>query len=396
MRDCRVGSSTMADGARVCVVPGRRAVSALLAGAAALLLLALSPAVASAHPTQTFDAGNAGWRVLGNDATDEQAETPATFEPGGYISATDEVDETMCDGGGCGLLTFVSSDAPGSPWHADLSHHYGGQLSFDLLTQRPGPPGDGNLAVAITTEDQASLGVFLGNPTGSDGAWTTYSIALSPSNGELQYCDLSSGCAPATAKNIVDVLKNSNFVYVGADAMGSGMGETVALDNVALSGGATPDKDSDGIYDFNDNCSNVANPGQQNRDGDAFGDVCDPDDDGDGVSDTADKCKTIKAGTTSGCPAVTRTLTLKYAAATHKFSGNLGASKAQCKSAQAVTVFKQRPGADLNLGTATTTATGAYSLTKQVGSGEYYSTVPQKVVVNVAQCNAATSPVLTR
>ncbi|MBX2880419.1 MAG: thrombospondin type 3 repeat-containing protein [Granulosicoccus sp.] len=43
------------------------------------------------------------------------------------------------------------------------------------------------------------------------------------------------------------------------------------------------DSDGDGIYDGSDNCPILANPGQENADGDDLGDACDPDPDGDGV-----------------------------------------------------------------------------------------------------------------
>lgn len=41
-------------------------------------------------------------------------------------------------------------------------------------------------------------------------------------------------------------------------------------------GPACADADSDGICDADDNCVNVFNNGQENEDGDEFGDVCDP------------------------------------------------------------------------------------------------------------------------
>ena len=38
---------------------------------------------------------------------------------------------------------------------------------------------------------------------------------------------------------------------------------------------ATPDQDNDGIPDYEDNCPNHYNPGQEDADGDTIGDVCD-------------------------------------------------------------------------------------------------------------------------
>jgi len=48
------------------------------------------------------------------------------------------------------------------------------------------------------------------------------------------------------------------------------------------------DQDRDLLLDGLDNCAAVSNPGQQNFDGDAQGDVCDPDDDNDGLLDVVE------------------------------------------------------------------------------------------------------------
>jgi Thrombospondin type 3 repeat len=48
------------------------------------------------------------------------------------------------------------------------------------------------------------------------------------------------------------------------------------------------DVDGDGLPDVVDNCPDVANPDQQDTDGDEDGDACDADDDNDGVADAGD------------------------------------------------------------------------------------------------------------
>lgn len=64
----------------------------------------------------------------------------------------------------------------------------------------------------------------------------------------------------------------------------SAVGQDTTVPNTVADG------DGDGVPDVDDNCPDVPNADQENRDGDLNGDLCDADDDNDGLPDTRDNC----------------------------------------------------------------------------------------------------------
>ncbi|MEC8363369.1 MAG: thrombospondin type 3 repeat-containing protein [Candidatus Thermoplasmatota archaeon] len=86
--------------------------------------------------------------------------------------------------------------------------------------------------------------------------------------------------------------KSQGFVSPGnrVIAVVAAIALIISLTAFAGIGPAAPlvDSDADGIFNWSDNCPNVANSNQLNYDGDANGDVCDDDDDNDLVSDIED------------------------------------------------------------------------------------------------------------
>jgi len=66
------------------------------------------------------------------------------------------------------------------------------------------------------------------------------------------------------------------------------------------------DADGDGVVEPGDNCPSVANPGQEDLDGDRYGNACDADADGDAFTAPAGDCDDLDASRHPGAPETTQ------------------------------------------------------------------------------------------
>jgi Thrombospondin type 3 repeat len=154
------------------------------------------------------------------------------------------------------------------------------------------------LGVADGTFDQLDFEYSTDATSAFDGTWTDVDALdfVTPAN------------TTAGAKNGNSAANRTNFlpVAIPANVPPDGLfwvrwiGTTIAGANDGLGIDdfqivpVQPDLDGDGRPDAGDNCTGVANPGQEDGDADGSGDACDPIDiDGDGVLDASDNCPTV-------------------------------------------------------------------------------------------------------
>ena len=122
---------------------------------------------------------------------------------------------------------------------------------------------------------------------------------------------------------------------------------------------------------------------------------CNPDTDGDGVPDASDSCPTTAGGgSANGCPSIARTVTLAYSAG--RFSGSISApALSACASNRTVTIWNSVPGPDVKKATTKTLADGSFSIAYTPSPGNYYAKANPATLAGIADCQLATSPILT-
>jgi hypothetical protein len=191
----------------------------------------------------TFDSNAQSWQATQNFGVPTIVTTPATYvgtggNPGGFIQLADS------DSGGLGnpnpeddedIASFLGPALGGG----SSLPNYGGTLSFDIKDSSPGASFTGTQVTLLkgTTADTSTIYPIYHVESSPSSSFATHSFTVSP--GPDWYGP--DGQTEATPLDLQYVLANLGEVDVLADYY-DGAGETVALDNVKLTGGSTPAK----------------------------------------------------------------------------------------------------------------------------------------------------------
>ncbi|RMG18104.1 MAG: hypothetical protein D6729_07555 [Deltaproteobacteria bacterium] len=158
-------------------------------------------------------------------------------------------------------------------------------------------PGIVNHAVKIDADAYPSLTVAFAAPEGAEGpayfSWSTVADGGFPPENNVALPVIPDGRTHTYVVNLAQVPQWSGLVdglrlVVGSQIPKANSSFTISL--VSLSTDLIADADGDLHPDFDDNCVDVANPGNADADGDGIGDACEPDTDLDGLIDDLDPC----------------------------------------------------------------------------------------------------------
>lgn len=207
---------------------------------------------------------------------DGGGDTPPADGGGGDTPPGGGGDTPPADGGGDTPPADGGGDTPPADGGGDTPPGGGAGLPGDGGGGggggNPPPPNNDPVLnfVGDQTMDEATLKTVNFSATDADAdtlVYTTYGLASS----FMTFADNGDG----TASLELTPGYNDQGSYLISVSVGDGNGGIAQRDIRVTVNNVEPDADSDGVADSLDNCPNTANAGQEDRDSDGEGDVCD-------------------------------------------------------------------------------------------------------------------------
>ena len=117
-----------------------------------------------------------------------------------------------------------------------------------------------------------------------------------------------------------------------------------------------------------------------------------PDADADGVTNDLDLCDRIPSTLPDGCPHYARTVTIRYSNRDMAFRGRISSDERECDLYVPVTIFRHRPGEDVQVGRPSSAS--VYWVRFPRRPGWYYAKVERTLEWDFGVCEGARSPLL--
>jgi hypothetical protein len=155
----------------------------------------------------------------------------------------------------------LSSSSPPGKGIVTLRYDGNGNLLWD---RRYDGPGGNDSPTDIAAHES---GVYVAGESPGDGTGTDWVILAYSPTAELRWTKRYSSVGEAEDLARAVTLDAGGGIYVAGTT--ATLGSPTALVKYAT------DTDADSVPDYRDNCPNIANPGQEDSDGDGQGDACD-------------------------------------------------------------------------------------------------------------------------